>query len=530
MSDLFPSEAVNALIPRADAYRYSFCTLVSKPSLYRQMLASFQAVGFTSADCEFMYLDNTTSNQGDGYRGLNHMIAQARGTYVILCHQDLIAIDPRAQLDTCLDELTALAPDWGVVGNAGYDAQGKKRFRITDRARYNDHIGDLPGPVVSLDENFLLIRRDAVLGFSHDLAGFHMYGPDLVTQAGLRGRGAWVVNYHIEHLGVGKVDASFLESSTAFEDKYRRVFADRDIRTRKTLVSVGKQSRDVRRSSRKLQRHISRQQRILDVSNRSLFLRSVSRYVKKVRNTVREWYRGPYNVLDGTTFTLPLLSPSNVRQLMRAGTYEAPERHMIAKWLPRNLPVVELGGSYGIISYNIRKQIASEQRLVIVEANPALLPVCRANVDLAGNAAGTTLIGAAIAYGDGGTVRFAVSEAVHDSHLAADHDSDNVVEVPAITLSSLLECEAITSSYSLVCDIEGAEFDLLLHDQSALARCVCMIVEFHSAAFMERGAPVSAFLNMVNQAGFTIVERDAQVIVAVPRLTDDIKTLDKGGE
>jgi FkbM family methyltransferase len=507
MSDLFPSEAVDALIPRADACRYSFCTLVSKPTLYRQMLASFQAAGFTTADCEFLYLDNTLSSQGDGYRGLNHMIVQARGAYVILCHQDLLAIDPRAQLDACLDNLTALAPDWGVAGNAGYDAQGKMRCRITDRYRYDNRIGAFPGPVVSLDENFLLIRRDSLLGFSHDLSGFHMYGADLVTQAVMRGRSAWVIDFHIEHLGLGAVDASFIAASEAFEAKYRRALTDRDIRTTVTVVSLGKRSFNARRRQKRLQRR-------QDGRKSPGFGRRIVQGLNRLTSRIDVWRRGSKYTLDGTTFTMPVTSPRNVTKGLRDGSYEGPERRMIAKWLAKDLPVVELGGSYGIISHCIRKHIAADQRLVIVEANPTLLPVCAANVGLAGSAPCTRIIGAAIAYGDGPTVRFAVSEGMHDSRLASDRDMDHVVEVPAITLGSLLRTEAIAGPYSLVCDIEGAEFDVLLHDKAALANCVCIVLELHPWPFMERGASVSAFRGMVKDAGFSIVDEDAQVIVA----------------
>ncbi len=507
MHDTIPSFAVEASVPRKDAFTYSFCTLVSKPFLYAAMLQSFQAAGFTATDCEFLYIDNTVANNGDGYRGLNHLITQARGTYVILCHQDLLAVDPRDKLDACLAELTALAPDWGVVGNAGYGADGTKRIRITDRYRYNEHTGNLPGAVVSLDENFLLVRRDTLLGLSHDLSGFHMYGPDLVTQAGLRGRSAWVVDFHLEHLGEGNVDASFVQASDAFQAKYRRALAHRDIRTTVTVVSLGKQSRNARRRSQRMQRKSSPE--AANTASRRFF-----RWMKYLPYRMHEWRVGPRYALDGTTFTLPPLSPFAALKAIHKGVYEAPERRMIAKWLPRNLPVVELGGSYGIISYGIRKHIDADQRLVIVEAIPAMLPICRANVGLAGHVDNTRLLGAAIAYGDDPTVRFAVSDGVHDSHVASAKDTGQVVEVPAITLQALLAQESVIGPYALVCDIEGAEFDLFLHDQAALAKCDCIIIEIHPPSFIDRGASVSDFLLLLRQAGFETVDQDALVIVA----------------
>jgi FkbM family methyltransferase len=508
MNDLIPAYAVEASLPRPDPLRFSFCTLVSKPSLYRAMLESFETAGFTTADCEFLYIDNTAGNHGDGYRGLNHLISQARGTYVVLCHQDLLVIDPRSKLDACIAELTELAPDWAVIGNAGYDAGGSKRFRITDRHKFNYHVGELPGRVVTLDENFLLVRRDALLGFSHDLSGFHMYGPDLVTQAVLRGRTAWVVDFHLEHLGVGKVDASFLAASEAFQSKYRRALASRDLRTTVTVVSLGKPSLAARKRLRRLTRKSL-------PGGSDTVLRKALRWFRYLPYRLHELRHGPTYMLNGTRFTIPPRSPFAALKAIRKGVYEAPERRMVAKWLPRDLPVVELGGSYGIVSHHIRKHISDEQKLVILEANPQLLPICRGNVDLAGQTEKTRVLGAALAYGDDPTIRFAVSDGVHDSHIASTVDTGLVVDVPAVTLSSLLDREGIIGSYSLVCDIEGSEFDLLLHDKAALARCACMVLEFHPPPFMDRGSSVSEFLRMVTEAGFTIVDYDALVLVAM---------------
>ena len=58
--------------------RFSFCTLVSSTALYRQMTATMAAAGFRSDDCEYLYLDNTAGNVGDGYRGLNRMLFHCR--------------------------------------------------------------------------------------------------------------------------------------------------------------------------------------------------------------------------------------------------------------------------------------------------------------------------------------------------------------------------------------------------------------------------------------------------------------------
>jgi FkbM family methyltransferase len=503
-----PGYARNLTAPAPVGPAYSFCTLVSRPTQYAQMLHAFAAAGFTPDDCEFLYLDNSATNQGDGYRGLNRLIASARGRYIVLCHQDLLAIDPRARLDLCLAQLDRDAPDWAVVGNAGHDATGRKRQRLTDRYGYDMTMGPLPARVASLDENFLLIRRDAAIGFSHDLSGFHLYGTDLCLQADLRGRSAWVVDFHLEHLGQGRVDASFADCLSRFSQKYRRALRPRAVTTPSVRLTVGRFDPNAWLRAYKLRNTVGGQRPFAGV-------RRLRQWFKALPYDLRERLNGPRFTVGGTEFTIPPHAPLAARKALQRGTYELPERNMITKWLPRDLPVIELGGSYGIVSHCIRRHIVPEAQLVIVEANPVLLPTCTANVALAGAPATTRVIGAALAYG-AATVRFFVTDGIHTSHLSTDTPTTGgrEIEVPATSLAALIADHAIPGDFSLVCDIEGAEYDLLLHDTATLARCAMIVMEIHPDVFIDRGTSVTAFRQMLTTAGFAIVDHQAQVIVA----------------
>jgi hypothetical protein len=98
--------------------------------------------------------------------------------------------------------------------------------------------GTLPAAVSSLDENFLVLKRDALLGFSRDLSGFHMYGTDLCVQAAVRGYSAHVINFHLHHLGRGGYSQAFFTCADEFDQKYSRAFKRRKIKTTCTRVLV----------------------------------------------------------------------------------------------------------------------------------------------------------------------------------------------------------------------------------------------------------------------------------------------------
>lgn len=215
---------------------FSICTLVSRPEQYATMLLSFEAAGF-GADCEYLAIDNSRGNVFDAFAGYNAFLTEARGEYIILAHQDLeLAFDDRAVLEERLRGLTATDPDWGLCGNSGGIALGRNAIRITDPHGSNTNRGPFPQQVVALDENFMVARRRANLCLSHDLSGYHMYGPDLCVMAETAGYRCYVIDFHLRHVSAGTMDASFRTSVEAFARKYRRAFRSRWLQTSCTQV------------------------------------------------------------------------------------------------------------------------------------------------------------------------------------------------------------------------------------------------------------------------------------------------------
>lgn len=225
--------------PRTAEPRYSIGTLVSNRAQYAAMLASFRDRGFTDADCEFLFVDNTGPTQTEAYSGLNALLNAAHAPIVILCHQDVRLIgDNRTALDARLDSLAVSDRAWALAGNAGGVAPGKLALRITDPHGKNQTVGKFPERVATLDENFIVVRRDARIGFSRDLSGFHFYGADICLNAAMAGYNAYVIDFHLEHLSPGRKAKDFYDAERAFTAKWSAAMAPRWLQTTCSLVHI----------------------------------------------------------------------------------------------------------------------------------------------------------------------------------------------------------------------------------------------------------------------------------------------------
>ncbi|MFT3781272.1 MAG: hypothetical protein QM790_04590 [Nibricoccus sp.] len=199
---------------------FRICTLSNDIVQYAEMRESFRVAGFDDARCEFVLLDNSAGNRYEPYSAFNEIKANAAEPYVIFCHQDVRLNQGHGfdRLVKVLDELYARDPKWAVAGNAGTNRKLQHVVRITDPWPSANWQGPLPQPVVTLDENFLVVRTDAPVAWSSALSGFHFYGSDICLHALAQKLGVYVIDFHLEHLSTGVL-------SDAFRDVQRRFAA-----------------------------------------------------------------------------------------------------------------------------------------------------------------------------------------------------------------------------------------------------------------------------------------------------------------
>ena len=165
------------------------------------------------------------------------------------------------------------------------------------------------------------------------------------------------------------------------------------------------------------------------------------------------------------------------------GFYESAEIRMVEKYLNVNLDIIELGASLGIVSSHIAAKLSPGKMLLLVEANPNLIDTIHKNVArhlIKG--ASLTVVNRAIAYGYE-QVSMVLTNNNTETRISENQlESEMAVVVKTVTIESLI-AEYNIQQYGLVCDIEGAEIEILMNEMGTLKQCKQLIIELHKTSY-----------------------------------------------
>ena len=211
--------------------------------------------------------------------------------------------------------------------------------------------------------------------------------------------------------------------------------------------------------------------------------------------------------LDGCRFSIAKdRVPANVIDLLLSDLYEEPERKALRTFLDPELPVIELGACIGVVSCLTNRRLRRPEQHVVVEANPALLPLLEDN--RARNDCRFEIVHAAVSYGVE-TIKFNVDDNILASSLHGDERQ--AVTVATVTLERLLNEHGFARA-TLICDIEGAELQLVEHELKTIGeRVATIIMELHDRIVGQE--QTQAMLSQLESAGFKIVSRDGDVVI-----------------
>lgn len=466
---------------------FSFCSLVTKPHQYSEMLSSFNAVGFDATNSEFLYIDNTKGNSESAFAGLNRLARFARGEYLVFCHQDVVAMDGPDVLRAALADLSARDPLWAVAANAG--CAGKQRHYYLNEPN-NIGLGPQRRPamqVTTIDENLIILKREAQLGFSVDLNGFHLYGTDLVTQAATRGRSTYIIDFRVEHTSSGTVNEDFYSACLDFEEKYSKAFEARPVTTTCTTLDIGTNDGPARKN------------RLKNLARGPDFERPTA----KLRKALRGWVSGYSIELDGHSLHYPKdISVADLQDL-RKGRVGKEWQNLISNQLPKNLPNIVLGAGYGLISGLAHRKLSNSARQIIVEQNSDYIELCKKNSRDDNRENGTLVLNRRVSY-----QQFSAENAPSQKHRTP---------VAETTLGLLLSEVDVDGAFSLICNIGGTELDMLEYDTDALENCHTLLATLNPGSYYKRNTRVKDVLAKLDQLGLEIVEVQGNQVAAIRR-------------
>lgn len=160
---------------------------------------------------------------------------------------------------------------------------------------------------------------------------------------------------------------------------------------------------------------------------------------------------------------------------LSTASYEAHEAHAAQMRLRPGMRVLELGAGVGYIA-SICASVAGPDHVVTVEANPAMLPIIRGNLERNGFGAVRLLHGAVVGAPTGSDAIAFDPKKVFWAGRIADEDTDpsKTVDVPQLQLDQLL---AEYTPHLVIMDVEGAERHLFQAPWPAHVRAV--IMELH---------------------------------------------------
>ncbi|PHP64858.1 hypothetical protein CSC94_21980 [Zhengella mangrovi] len=229
------------------------------------------------------------------------------------------------------------------------------------------------------------------------------------------------------------------------------------------------------------------------------------------RHVARHGDRYDYH---GIQVTVPASAGIGAASALLRGKYERAEAAMIARHLPAGRPVIELGGSLGVVSALIRSRLDPGMRHVVVEANPDILDICGSNARRGAGTDETELVHAAYFPG-GGEATLLLGAEVHANALDDGSGAGRRVSVPAVSLDSLWSRIGRTEGFTLVSDIEGGETALFLQEPAMLDHVGLVIAEMHPDAYRGQGTSEAALLAVARAHGLVEIDRmDDTVVLA----------------
>jgi FkbM family methyltransferase len=190
--------------------------------------------------------------------------------------------------------------------------------------------------------------------------------------------------------------------------------------------------------------------------------------------------------------------------------YKRFERHAVLQYIRQELPVVELGACIGVVSCITNRILKNPASHVVVEANPHVIPILENNRN--GNHSKFEIQNRAVAYGLE-SVTFSPASDFRGTSLR--QDAPHSSEIPSVTVATTGLGAIVTPKgydrFTLICDIEGHEYELVERESQIIERVDTLILETHARLIGE--TKHSQMMGKLAELGFRTIDEDSYVVV-----------------
>ena len=205
--------------------------------------------------------------------------------------------------------------------------------------------------------------------------------------------------------------------------------------------------------------------------------------------------------MDG--FVYSVASPQITRghkSTLAFGLHEMEERELIQRWLPSKTPILEFGGGLGVVSCLANSKLSKPERHVVVEANPVMAEILEKNRTV--NGCMFHVLNRAIAY-DCDHINLNLDTEFVGSTIKSS--AAQSVAVPTTTATDLMNSYGFDEA-GIICDIEGAELDLIEREFRPLGdRIRFVMAEMHPTILGKD--VVDDLLRKLTALGFNMKQR-----------------------
>lgn len=212
----------------------------------------------------------------------------------------------------------------------------------------------------------------------------------------------------------------------------------------------------------------------------------------------------------GYEFRLPRTMRGMTALSLIFDCYETKEIALLREHFRPASCIVDIGANIGVMSHiALREKLQLRGHMICVEPNPEVFPVLEENVCAAREAKPGTLLtfyNAALGpeHMQGKHAEFIVRRNLSSGLVLHRKkiEGKRIIDVPLMPMKEILA--GISGPWSLVCDAEGGEIDMIENQGSSLQNCEQAVIEFHDSEKTGLPATQADMISRMQGLGFKL--------------------------